>query len=359
MHVKSSNPKPKVLLLGDYSAYFKNLGIGFEQLGWESHYYSHGDYWKKIEGRSYPEYPTNFIGKATRILRIPIDRRQFKGYDLVLFLSPKIVRYRRQAITFASLIRNNGKVVYCSCGSLDPYFQECLSEFNYHPYDHVDIHNRSSEFPKLSISESNEIKTGLIKAHCIVTISETYDRGYRRAGLTTKKIPLPIANISERPAATPSEGPLIVQHGINRRGFKGSDFILDAMKSVGEEFPSKMNVEILEKLPFEEYMKKLSGADIVLDQCKTQGYGMNALLAMAQGKIVLSGNEPSLTGYYGFDHQRIPVINIRPDSNQISTELRTLMMKDSIELHELKQASINYVSQFHDAKKIAEMFAEL
>ena len=359
MHVNSSNPKPTVLLLGDYSAYFKNLGIGFEQLGWESHYYSHGDYWKKIEGRSYPEYPTNFIGKATRILRIPIDRRQFKGYDLVLFLSPQIVRYRRQAITFNSLIRNNSKVVYCSCGSRDPYFQECLSEFEYHPYDHVDIHKRSSEFPKLFNSEKNEIKTGLSKVHCIVTISETYDRGYRRAGLITKKIPLPLAKISERPAATPSEGPLIVQHGINRRGFKGTDFILKAMKTVGAEFPSKMHVEILEKLPFAEYMKKLSGADIVLDQCKSQGYGMNALLAMAQGKIVLSGNEPSLTGYYGFDHQRIPVINIRPDSNQISTELRSLMMKNSRELHELKQASIDYVSEVHQAKKVAEQFAAL
>jgi len=276
-----------------------------------------------------------------------------------LFLSPQIVRYRRQAITFDSLIKNNKKVVYCSCGSLDPFFQESLSEYEYHPYDHVDISERSAEFPKLSISESNEIKTGLTKAHCIVTISSMYDLGYQRAGIKTKKIPLPVANISERPAAPPSEGPLIVQHGINRRGFKGSDFILNAMKSVGEEFPGKMKVEILEKLPFEEYMLKLSGADIVLDQCKSQGYGMNALLAMAQGKIVLSGNEPSLTGYFGFDHQNIPVINIRPDSSQISAELRTLMMKDSIELHELKQASINCVSQFHDAKKIARMFEEL
>lgn len=359
MKVKSSFSKPRVLLLGDYSAYFKNLGIGFEQLGWESHYYSHGDYWKKIEGRPYPQYPENLLGKANRVLRIPSDRRQFKGYDLVLFLSPQIVRYRRQAITLESLIKNNSKVVYCSCGSLDPFFQEYLGEFEYHPYDHTDISRRSIEYPKLSISESNAIKAGLTKTHCIVTISETYDRGYRRAGIETRKIPLPVADISKCSSATPTHDPLIVQHGINRRGFKGSDFILEAMHSVRKEFPSRMQVEILEKLPFEKYLQRLDLADIVLDQCKSQGYGMNALIAMAKGKIVLSGNEKSLKNFFGFDHQKIPVINIQPDASQISMELRTLLGKTTTEIDTLKQASIAHVSKFHDAKKIAKKFAAL
>lgn len=359
MRIQADLNKPKVLLLGDYSAYFKNLGTGFEQLGWESHYYSHGDYWKKIEGLPYPAYPASLIGKAARILRIPIDRRQFKGYDLVLFLSPQIVRYRRQAITFDSLIKNNKKVVYCSCGSLDPFFQESLSEYEYHPYDHVDISERSAEFPKLSISESNEIKTGLTKAHCIVTISAMYDLGYQRAGIKTKKIPLPIANISERSLVTSRGRPLIVQHGINRMGFKGSDFIINAMESAVSEFPDKMRIEILEKLPFAEYVDKLNSADIVLDQCKSQGFGMNALIAMAQGKIVLSGNEPSLTDYFGINHQRIPVINIRPDTAQILTELRKLLMKSSQEIDEMKLASIAHVSEFHKADKVAKQFAAL
>lgn len=359
MSTRSDSKKPKVLLLGDYSAYFKNLGFGFEQLGWESHYYSHGDYWKKIEGIPYPEYPVNLIGKVTRILRVPIDRRQFKGYDLVLFLSPQIVRYRRQAISLNSLIRDNKKVIYCSCGSFDPFFQESLGEFEYHPYDHVDIHKRSAEFPKLSNSESSEIKTGLLRSHCIVTISAMYDRGYQLAGIETKKIPLPIADILEEPPATSRDRALIVQHGINRSGFKGSGFIMDAMESVNGEFPRKMKIEILEKLPFTEYLLKLSSADIVLDQCKSQGYGMNALIAMAQGKIVLSGNEPSLTDYFGFDHKKIPIINIRPDTSQISKELKNLAEKSNEEIDEMKRASIAHVSEFHNARKIASKFAAL
>ena len=348
--------KRKVLLLGDYSAYFKNLSVGFSQIGWDAHYYSHGDYWKKIEGLPYPAYPSNILGKALRILKIPIDRLQFKGYDLVLFLAPTLILNRRDSLTYESLLKNNKKVMYCSCGSHDPYFQESLHFFDYHPFDHLDITQPSSEFPKLSIDSSLRIKEGLSKASGIVTISPMYDYGYKKAGIKTHRIPLPISDFSE-PLPSKKNGPIIIQHGISRKGFKGSNFIIEAMKEIESKYPRRVQIDIPEKLPFNEYLARLNKADIVLDQCKSQGYGMNALLAMARGRVTMSGCEQTVAEFLGQDLEKIPVINIVPDTNQIISSLESVLQMDNRDLHQLQMLTLKYTKSVHNARKVAYSFA--
>ena len=89
------------------------------------------------------------------------------------------------------------------------------------------------------------------------------------------------------------ENPIIrVVHGINRKYSKGSDKIIEALQNTDLE--EKAQVKVLEQLPFELYMQEIANADIVIDQLYGDGLGMNALHAMAAGKLVLTSYDEAL-----------------------------------------------------------------
>lgn len=94
--------------------------------------------------------------------------------------------------------------------------------------------------------------------------------------------------------------------------------------------------------------------DIVVDQCKSYDYGMNTLLAMEKGKIVLSGSEETAMDYLGF--QNVPVINIQPNEEHIYCELEKIINLMLAEINNLKQEGKRFVKENHDLIMIASKF---
>jgi hypothetical protein len=149
---------------------------------------------------------------------------------------------------------------------------------------------------------------------------------------------------------------LVFFHGINREDVKGSKFIVKALKKLERNFPNEVEVIVDGGLPLAEYLKILNKTDVVLDQCKSYGYGMNALYAMSLGKVVMSGAEPECKA--NMETSLVPVINIKPDSEQIYLELEALVLnRDNIE--KLKVDSHEYVSTFHDPIYVANKYLEI
>ena len=86
-------------------------------------------------------------------------------------------------------------------------------------------------------------------------------------------------------------------HGKTDSRAKGFDIIEEALNKVRNRYPSDVNIKIVERLPYSEYLRELRSSDVVLDQVCGDSLGMNSLYSMAFWKLVLTS----------YDQDNLPV----------------------------------------------------
>lgn len=98
--------------------------------------------------------------------------------------------------------------------------------------------------------------------------------------------------------------PVNIFHGWqpNKEYRKGNIFFDEALNKLMNNYPDKVNYQIVGGLPYEEYIKTFNDSHIFLDQCMSMDQGVNALLALAKGKVVFP---VLMTIYVIFTHCRI------------------------------------------------------
>src|SRR5699024_360448 len=99
--------------------------------------------------------------------------------------------------------------------------------------------------------------------------------GYR-ANKVSRVLPFPI-NIEEISyTENIIKDKIVIFHGLNREASKGTGFIREAMEKLQENYKDEVEIIIDGYMPFDSYMKLLSKVNVVVDQCLTYGYGINA-----------------------------------------------------------------------------------
>jgi glycosyltransferase involved in cell wall biosynthesis len=99
-------------------------------------------------------------------------------------------------------------------------------------------------------------------------------------------------------------------------------------------------------------------AHVFVDQLYSQGFAMNALYAMAKGKVVLSGGENKMYALYGDSEIEKPVINIVPEKEKIIGVLDQIRQNKN-RLEEMGLASRKFVEQYHDYKVVARQYVQV
>jgi hypothetical protein len=265
----------------------------------------------------------------------------------VQFISPFSIQSTYSFITFL-ILKYNKKSFYYACGT-DPAFLDSENYFDYFPFDDMS----SPEYPKYSKSYKNYYNKFTTNIDRIVPAMYGYSVGYIGNNKLDSPIKLPIIQGATNETVK-QNSKIIILHGITRYDFKGSKFIIEAMNRIAIEYPELVEVMIVEKIPFDEYYKLYQRVDVVVDQCKSYDYGMNALNALSHGKIVLSGAEKVAMDYIGI--KTTPIINIIPDSDQIYDSLKKIIDMRAIELDEIKNKGIKYSFANHNYLKIANEF---
>ena len=83
---------------------------------------------------------------------------------------------------------------------------------------------------------------------------------------------------------------------------------------------------------------------------------MNALQAMSQGLIVVSGGEEENYEILGEKELR-PIINVQPDEEDIYRQLEQLVLHPE-RIPRLKRDSMEYIRRHHDSIKVAQRYLE-
>ncbi|MFQ5450100.1 MAG: glycosyltransferase [Nitrospinaceae bacterium] len=154
-------------------------------------------------------------------------------------------------------------------------------------------------------------------------------------------------------------GPVTVMHAPNHRGFKGTEFIIQAVDDLKKE---GLNVDLLlvEKVPNDRLKAMMEEkVDILADQLIATGYAMYALEGMACGIPVLSNLEHEyytrLFRRYSYLNE-CPILSASPET--IRDQLRILVTRPALR-ENLGRAGRRYVEKYHSLETARYMFGSV
>ena len=151
----------------------------------------------------------------------------------------------------------------------------------------------------------------------------------------------------KRNSSDGTTGLVTIVHSPNHRGFKGTEFLIQAVKVLKEE---GLNIELLllERLQNAEVRKVLfEKADLLVEQLIITGHGLSAVEGMASGIPTISNLEEEtyttpLRRWSYFDE--CPLVSASPET--LVDVLRKLITRPELR-HELGRASREYVEKYH------------
>ncbi len=351
----------KILLLGDFSSLYKNLKEGLEVLGHTVVLASEGDSWKNIErdiDLTHMRYTPYFISKRIKPL---LMLKHLKGFDVVQFINPFYMKQKKfPNRLFFKYIANHNRSFYLSGAGDDAYFWRYSRKIlRYSPLDDYlkyDVKEKSFYMESDKSLEWNNYIVSI--SNGVIPIMYEYETSHKEAGckkiLPTIPIPINIDKIEYKKNIVKDK--IVVFHGLNRYGFKGTKYVEEAFKILNERYPNDLELIIDGNMPLDEYLKVMQKTNIVIDQTNSYSLGVNGVYALAMGKVVLGGAEKESLNSIGVDES--PVINITPSANSIVMEIEKLI-KNREKIQEIGYKSREFAKDVHGYINIAKKYIEI
>lgn len=363
----------KILLLGDYSNLHWTLAEGLRRLGHEATVVSDGDYWKgyrrdvNLKRRSTGRWDSlRYVWDCIRLLP------RLKGYDVVQLVNPLFLDLKPEKILpfYKYLRKRNGKMFVGAFGMDYYWVKTCLdcrtfrySDFNIGPRSRADepqnrpfidewLNGGKGRLCQQIALDCDGIPAGLYEYFAV------YQQWFPGK---TRFIPMPIESQASA-QVTSKEGTggesvrffIGIQRG--RSVYKGTDVMLRALERVKAKYPTQCEIVKAESVPFEEYKRMMADSDVLLDQLYSYTPAMNALLAMAQGLVVVGGGEPENYEILGETELR-PIVNVLPSEDDVFLKLENLVLHPE-QIPLLKRQGLEYVRRHHDPVKVAERYLD-
>lgn len=352
----------KVLLMGEFSGLFTNLKSGLQEIGVDCKLASIGDGWKEIPGADMTLYKVenkSILKKIYNYLIEPyIHRDRFSGYDVIIMVYPVLFKTLINKRMFNYIKKNNGSLYVSIAGGCSPVYESYKDgRLGYYIYDN----NPESCYRYVSkkwkyTSIIKQEKYGYEHADGVIPIMYEYALGVRELPNCKRTIPIPFDATKVDYTPNRVQGKIRILHGIIREKSKGSDIIKKALDIIQQKYPDEVEIIIDGKMPLSKYLELLKSVNILVDQCKEHCYGLNALYAMAEGRIVLGGATENSLKEYGLNE--CPVFHIGPSVEEIVNQLEYVISRKA-EFEELGLESRKYVETFHNHAKIAQQYVEV
>lgn len=371
----------KILLVGEYSRLHNSLKEGLIALGHQVTIIATGDYFKNYPvdiklSRKYNQGVGKKIKVAVyKLFKIDITslslknqffshQNQLKNFDVVQLINESpfgiLPKYEKQVISF--LKNNNKKFFLLSCGTdyisvkhsfdkkprysiLQPFFNEKATKKSFNAI----LKYLEPEYKKLHKFIFTTVE-GVIASdldYHIPLIGNSKYMGLIANPINTGKLIFQQNSIDHK---------IVIFHGINRANYykKGSDYFEKALEIIREKYAEKIEVKIVENLPYAEFIETYNTAHIVLDQVLAYDQGYNALEAMAKGKVVFTGAEQEWLDFYSLKEDTV-AINALPNANEIAKKLERLILNPE-KITDIGKNARAFIEKEHNYIKIAEKY---
>lgn len=349
----------KILLIGEYSALHKNLKEGLEELGHKAIIVSTGDGFKRIESDILIGTDKSGLAGKADIRWNWIKRlSDFSGFDVVQFINPFVfpANFFPVRIFINKIIKNNTKSFLLGAGD-DAYFWKYGKErLKYGPFDdflRYDLKQPSHYYQTQKAMNFNQWMVG--KVNAVIPIMYEYQISYQGSSKMANTIPIPINCNKIEYQENKVGNKLVVFHGLNRYGFKGTRHVEAAFDILKKKYPNDLELIIDGKMPLDNYLEVMRRTNVIIDQVYSHSCGLNALYALAMGKVVLGGAEPIAFPSLGIESS--PVINIEPTAEDIVSKVEQLL-ENKQKISEMGLHSRMFAEQVHSHTKIAAKYLD-
>lgn len=355
----------KILLIGEFSNVHWTLAEEFRKEGHKVTVISSGDGWKNYKRDV--DLKVNNKWQLLFFLLKSMLTRKFCGYDIVQLINYRfLVNDRNQfinKIVFKYLKRNNKKIFLAAYGDDFFYVKSCLNgNLRYSPFDSLKLpgsHYAEEVLNNLSTESEHVNKYIADNVDGIISCMYDYYVAYKEKYYNKLiNIPLPI-NDEEHIDINQSVDEKInifVGVQINRSSWKGTDIALKALIDIGKIYKDRVDIHVVENLPYQEYIKAYDRCHIFIDQLHSYSLGMNGLLALAKGKVVLGGAEPES---YDIISEKInfPIVNVLPQEADVVRNLE-LLINDKALIEKLRKDSVRLIKEHHNSRLIAQKYLD-
>jgi hypothetical protein len=376
-----------ILLVGEYSSVHTELAIALKQKGHIVFTVSDGDGYKGFPVDLKCLHKQLTINKFVVFLNIIStylgingistfisfwlkNRNKFQNFDVVQLINPIALSGFGSIVNlfFIWYLKNHNKNIFlCAVG--DDYYWVKYNLINNTKYTGL----KGNLFYRITNSYSSKYVYGLLYKKLNVyalkvsknVIPAAYD--YKIVyEFTNKKSPLtpfPINITKIRSSFTDYENNSKIvlfngwQKGKERR--KGNDVFHEVARLLVNDYPNIFEYLIVQNKTYDEYVRLINAADVFFDQCYSYDKGVNALMGMALGKIVLSGFEKkSLESYPYYDETKEIGINAIASVDYLYDQILDLS-RNRRRMTEISKNAIEFIEKNHSSEKVANMYLKI
>ncbi|PUE59625.1 glycosyltransferase [Limnohabitans curvus] len=349
----------KILLLGEYSGLHRNLKEGLIELGHSPVVASAGDGWKNVpRDIDLRSSGSGLSGKIKSLAKPFQSLKKLKGFEVVQLINPFIFynRFIPNRRFYSEVVEGNDSFFLLAAGDDAYYWRVARAKLKYGPFnDFLEFDIKAKNFFMSSDHAFKFNEYIANKAKGIIPIMYDYQIGYEGRKNLRPAIPIPInlSLVNFRPNIVKNK--LVVFHGLNRYGFKGTKYVESAFEYLGKKYPNDLELIIKGHMPLAEYLTLMERANVVIDQTSSYSLGISGIYALAMGKVVMGGAERESLDC--FKIQKSPVINIIPDSYDLIQKIEALLERRS-DIEFLGEESRKYCEDHHSHLKVAQKYVE-
>lgn len=364
----------KILFAGDASNMHNCLAQQLRNMGHEAVVASDGSRWMDTERDINLLRQPGLMGTLRYLMDIKRALPLMTGFDIVEIASPIFLRLKphRVARVFDYLKAHNRHVVLSALATDVVYYNACHDGYTFRYSDYM-LGNEPSPYVNSAeyvANQQDNWKQPFMHHHsdhilqgidgAVACLYEYYAAYKPVLGdrVVYGGIPIDTENLEYRPMEqAPDKVRLFIGIQRDRHVIKGTDKLLAAMKRVHDRYPGITQLEVVENLPYDEYTRRMRDSHIILDQLYSYTPGTNALIAMAQGLVAVSGAEPE---YYRLIGENVnkPIINVSPLIESDIDEKLSWLIEHRDQLPQMSRASRIFVEKHNAAPVVAQRYLD-
>lgn len=350
----------KILLLGEQSALHKNLKEGLLELGHDVRIASKGDGWKKIDNDVNLRYESPFFNREiTKFLSPFFNIKHLINNDIIQFVEPFVLRQSTfpNKLYLDYILKNNKKAFLCASGSDSFFWKESRKKMEYGPFEDTikyDLKGKEHWNTKEKMHKYNEYLANKVSG--IIPIMYEYEIAYEGFKNRKQTIPIPININKLKYTENKPTNKITIFHGLSRYGFKGTRHVEEAFEVLSKKYPNDLELIIDGKMPLNKYLDVMARTNVVVDQTNGYSLGLNALFALAMGKVVLGGVEPE--SLKSLAYESCPAINIEPSSQSIVNSIE-MLLENRNSIPELGLKGRKFIEKYHNYINIAQKYVDI
>lgn len=360
----------KILFVGDASNLHNALATALRRMGHEVTVASDGSRWMDTTRDINLCRQPGLAGAVRYLYDVMRALPKMRGYDVVHLVFPVFLSLRPEKVKLVfDYLRKHNRSVFLSALGNDHDVVKAYLEGNVLKYSEYMLGHTPTEYMQSEESAEERRNSWFAPTmeryhrYVIDNIDGAVACLYEYYKIYNSIIPdklayggIPIDTQELKPRYIDDEPEKVrLFLGMKReyKVFKGTGRLLAAAKKVAEQFPHLCTLEVVENVPYGEYVDRMLGSHVILDQLYSYTPATNALIAMAQGLVAVSGAEDEFYDFIGEKDCR-PIVNVSPLVEGDIEEKLLWIVNNKHLLPKLSRMSREFVVKHNDSEKVAQ-----